>query len=411
MMKKLAGLAAALFATTAMAGEYHVYTTLICSDCHTMHASRTHSFGINGQSTADTSTWGLGATGVLAQGNEALLVGSTVNRTCLTCHDANTVAPDVYGANNGRSANARSAGALNSGDLAELPQPTGYDSFMGHSLGWTNPPPGYDAARVVSATSTSNPTGTIGAWSGELECNRCHAVHGSSAYRNVGARSWTNAHKPSYTVVSTGSAIDPAYDVNEFGGGRNYDQNAIAYGAANGSTNGQYKMNQFCSACHGQFHDAGVTRNYGADGVAFQRHPTDSVTFTSNALVNTDAAITGAHGGFRNILGTMAASGSTGVKVIFKDNTATLDTGTGRATVVAGSSQMTIGCLTCHKAHGNQNSYGLIFYGDYTTGASGSTYNLVTDTSENGNGNPNVRSLCIQCHSMGRSNNNFSPYQ
>ena len=49
MKKLLVAVAALGLAFTAKAGDYHKAATLRCSQCHTMHASRSHSF--NGEST------------------------------------------------------------------------------------------------------------------------------------------------------------------------------------------------------------------------------------------------------------------------------------------------------------------------------------------------------------------------
>jgi hypothetical protein len=400
-MKKLAFLAAALFATTALAGEYHTYTTLVCSDCHTMHASRTHSFGTNAQDNTDTSAYGLGATGVLATGNDALLKGSDLNRTCLTCHDGDTTIPDVLNSNSG--AFPRSAGALN----ATFASDANYPAFTGHTIGTGATPPGYAGAGLVIA---SGPQGQIKSYTWTpgtttLGCNGCHSVHGAVSYRNLGSTG------PSYSIVSSGTAIDPTVDVTEFGG-KNYNQGGIFYGQATGGLN--YKMNLLCEKCHGNFHSSSGVLKAEGTGTVFQRHPTDGVGFTSGGLVTIQAS---SHGGFKNLLGAQSATlgNSTNVKVIFKG--AANKTSDGRA--VPGTSEMTIGCLTCHKAHGNQNSYGLIFYGDAAGSAvsatnalaTTATYSPVADTTEEGNGVHNVRQLCIQCHSPGRTDVNVVNYK
>lgn len=394
MTKKIAFLAATLFATVAAAGEYHTYTTLICSDCHTMHASRTHSFGTDSQVASDTSAYGLGATGVLATGNEALLKGTDLNRTCLTCHDGNPNIPDVLNGNAG--ANVRSAGTLNSGYAGAVAD-AAYPAFGGHSIGSATTPPGWTNTITMSAgvTAYSWTPGTT-----TLGCNGCHSVHGAVSYRNLGKTG------PSYTIQSSGTAIDPTVDVTEFGG-RNYDQGAIFYGQATGGTN--YKMNLLCEKCHGNFHaPSGITAVSGAD-TYFQRHPTDSVSFTSGGSLLRGGVTE--RSGFKNLLGTQSATlgNSTNVKVIFKGPADRTVAGDGRA--VPGTSEMTLGCLTCHKAHGNKNSYGLVFYGDRVGGTSGTVYTPVADTTEEGNGTANVRQLCIQCHSPGRSDVNAVVYK
>ncbi len=147
-MKKLTFIALAAFASTALAGEFHTYTTLVCSDCHTMHASRTHSYGTDSLNANDTVVFGAGDTG----GHEALLLGADVNKTCLTCHNG-ARGPDVFGLNAGLfSPNSRSAGALNS--TAGHRPGGGYMPYMGHSLGSTAMPP------ATSPPTGAPPTGT-----------------------------------------------------------------------------------------------------------------------------------------------------------------------------------------------------------------------------------------------------------
>jgi hypothetical protein len=54
---------------------------------------------------------------------------------------------------------------------------------------------------------------------------------------------------------------------------------------------------------------------------------------------------------------------------------------------------ITPSCFSCHKGHGNDNPFGLIFMG-------GATATAVTPATENGDGG-NFRSMCHQCHAQG----------
>ena len=97
----MAILALALCAGTAMAGDYHMGATLVCAECHTMHYSISHTYG-DGHSNDNTITGG-------GQPYVGLLKADP-NALCLQCHDGQTFAPDVSGANTGT--HLRQAGGL-----------------------------------------------------------------------------------------------------------------------------------------------------------------------------------------------------------------------------------------------------------------------------------------------------------
>ncbi len=368
-MKKLTFIALAAFASTALAGEFHTYTTLVCSDCHTMHASRTHSFGTDALNANDTVVFGGGDTG----GHEALLLGADVNKTCLTCHDG-ARGPDVYGLNAGLfSPNSRSAGALNSA-TGYMAQQDGYMPYMGHSLGSTAMPPGYIAANW-SATSQ---------YPADLQCVRCHTAHGRGTFRNLRDRGSDAAvREPSYVVLPAGQlTLNYGYDVNMFG--NDYSSDSIFYTSATGSTLGLNKMTAFCGMCHGNYHDDAV------GGVApddyFKRHPTDQVTLTPRQLFTAEAVeATNVSVKLTYISGAGVTRGAEAGTINFQaDPTATA----------------TVGCLTCHKAHGNLNSFGLFFPGN-SVGPTGTEVHI-DGNHEQGPGN-SIRNLCNTCHGQGRT--------
>ena len=128
----------------ALAADYHMGTTLHCSDCHNMHGSLTHGQDGNPANPA-----------LVGGPTTFLLKGADPNSMCLACHDGTTLAPDVMGANTGSF--VREAGGLPTGT-------TPYESWKGHSLGSMATAPG---------GTFSNPTG--------LECVDCHNQHGVSS--------------------------------------------------------------------------------------------------------------------------------------------------------------------------------------------------------------------------------------
>ncbi|MGH7485725.1 MAG: cytochrome c3 family protein, partial [bacterium] len=114
------------------------------------------------------------------------------------------------------------------------------------------------------------------------------------------------------------------------------------------------RIDQFCGVCHGDFHGGAVTDVVG-DGTDFVRHPTGVAKIPS----------------FSN------ATSAANLK-IYQTN----------AAQTAGADSP--GCLTCHKAHGNNNPFALIY--PSPTGA---------DTTEEGDGA--YKTLCKSCHGMGGS--------
>jgi Zn-finger protein len=164
----------------ALAGEHHTGGSLICNDCHVTHNSQQHAMTSGGTMVS------LGTNGPYAS-----LLRNDVNDLCLSCHDGQSFAPDVFGANGGVARN-RTAGALNSA-AGHKPNDTGYDDVDGHSL-WS--------------TATA-PGGTWANTADGLECTDCHAQHGQTAtqYRNL--KSSTTATDKYYGKTLTYASIRP----------------------------------------------------------------------------------------------------------------------------------------------------------------------------------------------------------
>jgi hypothetical protein len=118
--------------TVALAGDYHVGTTLICSDCHVMHGQQSHANADTTNSVANMY--------VNFQGGPFpfLLRGETVSNACLNCHNGRTDVPDVLGDSPNPPANGRRAGALavDPSSPHGLSNSDGYETGDGH----THPP-------------------------------------------------------------------------------------------------------------------------------------------------------------------------------------------------------------------------------------------------------------------------------
>jgi hypothetical protein len=376
-MKRIIATAAAglLWASAAVAGEYHSGGTLLCADCHTMHASMSHGFSGAG---AVSGTPAKGGDWLSSAGPQAFLLKAKANDLCLSCHDGQSVAPDVVGTNFNTAGltQGRSAGALNEATLGAP-----YETFKGHTLGSTATPPGFNPAQVGAPATWYDP-------SAGLECTSCHAQHGpATSYRNLGPYAMGAAanFRPSYVISNTNDTTKDVWvNLASYTAGSGnaatfnpyYDSANTSFNrndATVGTTKTSNKLDTFCAACHGDFHGGAGDTNVGATAAVldgFVRHPTSQVTIGA----------AGAQGyGGHSALSRYTASAAK-VKVYASDRT--------------GFTDATPGCVSCHKAHGNQNPFGLIFLSRSETSINeqGST---VTD--------PMVgqRNLCGQCHSQG----------
>lgn len=362
-MKKLITLGIAMLAFLAInatAGDYHSGTTLNCAECHVMHFSEQHHLTDDGVS-------GHGNLELGAGGPFHYLLRNHVNELCLTCHDGNAWAPDVLGAPTGAVTN-RLGGALNEAGGTV----TGYHESDGHSLGFAGVAPGQ-----TGATGTAMWTNTDG-----LDCTDCHTQHGrkagsgataTSVYRNLNMPSLSTAGVMSYAVGTN----DLTKDVFErFPASYNNDDVDFNEPVATAS---DYAL--FCSKCHGDFHGNAASanmRNQAATNVNAEwlRHPVAGIDI--GAAGGGGSSMTRAWSARTYRVKTMSASGNWGTQGTAIGGTATVG-------------DFTPSCMTCHKAHGTQNAYGLIFPNhDYTT-------SVTQPITENGGG-ADYMGLCRQCH-------------
>jgi doubled CXXCH motif protein len=328
------------FATPAVAGDWHSGATLVCSDCHVMHGSQEHAY----------STGGLFVSVGPNAPYEYLLRNET-NDLCMSCHDNQSFAPDVFGANGGVAMNRR-GGALNADPTHRANDP-GYDEMDGHTL-WS--------------TATA-PGGTwVAPHADGLECTDCHAQHGQVAtqYRNLkntGGRNLTYA---------TGSN-DPTKDVYQRVL-RGYSDADIDY---NEPTTTASAYGQWCTMCHTTFHGSGGSANMGGasggdpSGVAaapWVRHPT--------ADVNIGWAPT------RTYYSSLPQFNSHTNRVKVMDSQG-LWNGT------AADNTVTPSCFSCHRSHGTKNGFGLIYMSGTGT------------VTEEGDDGTSVKDMCRQCHTEG----------
>ena len=349
-----------LLAAPAVAGDYHNESTLRCAQCHIMHFSESPGHGGSWNYTAAFGS----------AGPYEYLLRSDVNSLCLSCHDGDGIAPDVYGSvnNGGGSTDVRLGGFLNEvGDGNEV---------NGHTLGSVLTAPGGLFA---------NPDG--------LNCTDCHNQHGYAGYDPTGTTDGNN-----YRNLQGGGAFgfvqynfdqigtfDPTKDVFERSAAA-YDEGDVDWGEPDTA---QSAIATWCAACHGDFHgDVGTgPLAAGAPGVGgevstsglggwahFQRHPSSAVNIGN---------LGGGHSSIDLYNGTEHSNAG-----LTKSSFVKIMSGTGvnwGANAIADDATPT--CISCHKAHGNGNPYGLIFRQGMGT------------ATENGDTNGNsLEDLCGQCH-------------
>lgn len=335
----VAALLALLLGDATWAGDYHNTSEgPACSECHIMHASQAHGYA------AETPVVPAAPIEyLLRQGNEA----------CLTCHDGSSTDPDVYGTNTG-TAYVREAGALN-GAFGTYTPGAGYADNDGHTLagsGGTVPPGG----------TTWTPDATDG-----LGCLDCHEGHAPDAqWRNLKLQPGDATANLNVTYAS--ATLDLNKDVYQVDA--TLGQIATHYAIANVDftepTTTASAIGAWCGGCHGDFHGSSTDTNMKATGGEWVRHPTADANIGQNSNEHSSKTV---WDGLTNHVKVMDPTGTWG--------SPSWDAG------------ITPTCISCHKGHGNQNPFGLIFMsGSGTVTEEGDSGTAVTD-------------LCGQCHDQG----------
>jgi len=322
-----------------------------------MHYSQQHGYNPNGG-----GQW----TPLTPGGPYHFLLRAEVNDLCLTCHDGSPFAPDVFEANT--NTYVRQGGGLNN-----LTSAGPYWPADGHTLNSTDVAPGSNPA-------WNNPDG--------LECTDCHSAHGGNAggnsYRNLGGYGTAvgSALAIPYSRGDVDGANNPAdstwvwEQISSGTSAAHYGPGALIFNEPDQTTS---SYANFCKGCHTDFHgDIGGPEIGGVGDPAeeFVRHPAAGANI-------------GAVGGGHSRLSTFVGHGNQ-LQVMSP-------TGAGPAgNYTATDADLTPSCFTCHKGHGNQNSFGLIFMSGNGT---------VTEQGDTGpgydGGSPNYRDMCKQCHGQG----------
>lgn len=355
---------AACLAGTAAAGDYHNGSTLQCSDCHVMHyvaAGQTHGY-------EDGRTFNQPGTG----GPFTNLLRDNINDLCLACHDGGTAnAPDVFETDDDGLGTDDYRGA---GGLTDI---NSTDVEDGHTLLSPGVAPG-------------------GSFTGPLNCAHCHEPHGistavsdtasgaSGSFRNLRDNPGGGTGKVVTYAINTGAnptvAQGNTYDVwlkvqPDGPGGPNwqYDEDAVEWMEPDDTASA---IAAWCGDCHTNFHgavgDGSTIGGTGTPAEDFVRHPAGGVDI-------------GAH------------SSSTSLS-----NLAQYQNGLDKVKVMGDWNNVTTGapgdptptCISCHKAHGTTNKFGLIYRSRDLNANSAPT--------ENGDDSitSNLEHLCGQCHTQ-----------
>jgi len=303
---------AAIAAPGTRAGEFHMGMQLVCSDCHTLHASE------RGQVFAAV---------------EHLLKSTSEVALCLSCHDGSDPrAPDIV------------AGGTASNPSESVS--TGYASRYGSSAGFFQADyaaePNPAAHDLFSVGNVIAPLSSSYSRQGGLRCSTCHDVHGNGNFRNL-LPDPNPAHGGS-VQIEIGAQVTESIPVNV--------QNptpALSYDTGN---IGFYVQNNFAAWC-ADCHDLLAGNTLGSLPAHFRRHPSDvgigSPQWIHSAADNWIAGQMGQSTGF----GALVGDGTPGIPRLRFGS----PTGSGSLA----ESGDTVFCLTCHKAHGSKYRGALVW--------------------------------------------------
>ncbi|MBC8328709.1 MAG: hypothetical protein H8E31_08180 [Planctomycetes bacterium] len=302
---------------------YHNSEALVCSDCHSMHASAQHDYA-GGTGSDPFATGGYPWT---TQPTSKLLKAPNSLDLCLACHDGHVGIPDVLGADvNGLT--QRSGGHF---------EPPDTNPHTGHNLGYI--PESMKGA--WGYCSRCHFGGTFG--TAQVECIDCHNKHGNHRARNLQWASNPGGEPP------LGLFMDPAVGA-AFGDMARYERANVAYGTLDSVS--LREPSNICIDCHHTF-SGGYYIDRNADGF-HERHPAyDSERASPNTVSQ------GATKGSTDPGHWEGGTGS-GFEV---DRLRFVVQGADTFAAATAVSALNNGvfCLSCHYAHGSDQSFSLIW--------------------------------------------------
>ncbi|MFN8589346.1 MAG: cytochrome c3 family protein [Candidatus Eisenbacteria bacterium] len=306
--------------------RYHNGNELVCSDCHIAHASQSH----------PRNPAQLGMNEIVpyvgAPSPNLIRAGDPLD-LCLSCHDNQSFAPDVVGADvNGLV--QRSAGHFGMPGMAN---PNGHD--LGRGLPRSNG--SYDFCNRCHFGDGSQ---------AQVTCIDCHNAHGNGKARNL---QWASdpASTPDLGLFTNPGAVNL---------GRYEDAN-VSFGTMNSYS--LREVSNICLDCHHVFSGEYYTDANG-NGV-HERHPTyDSERASPNNIAQ------GASKGSTAPAHWTAGTGS-GFGATPRVRPVTSNAGTWGDGHIVDAARNGVFCLSCHRAHGSDQPFGLVFTASSGTNASG----------------------------------------
>ncbi|MBI5867730.1 MAG: hypothetical protein HZB43_05480 [candidate division Zixibacteria bacterium] len=297
---------------SSFAPTYHNGVTLRCSDCHAMHESRQHP--VDGDPLSDP----FGPYPQNYNGGKSLLKAPDPVDLCLTCHDNQTGIPDVMTADaNGLT--ERSAGFF---------APVGTRNPRGHSL---------DRGQSLEGSDLCNRCHFNGMADASVSCIDCHNPHGNNKSRNLQWASWPGG-EPEFGMFEAASAT----------GLQRYEAANIGFGTDAATV---FEVTNMCIDCH---HVYSGDWNIDPDGDGIHnRHPSSEAEWGS-----TNNIAQGAAEGT-----TVPAHWVAGTGVGFQETPRLRFVNNPALNFVDATeidpAKNGVFCLSCHRAHGGENSFSL----------------------------------------------------